>query len=288
MPQFHQRTIGRRWRGCRSGFSLVDIVKETNRALHENQIAHYTLPDDARLIAQELVLFENSGTDDLEDFTDSLFRSGRISMRVPNADGQLYAPFLDEMQRGLATILGPDLPFDLTGVTAVQARTMGAMVSSMVRSYSVALMVITPLMMLLIGSLRLGIVSMVPNLLPVGITLGMMGWLDIPIDPSNVIIGSIIIGLAVDDTIHLMHRFQGDFAENADVRASIRSTLSTTGSALLFTSLVLTLGFIVLAIGGSMKNTVTFGYLSAFGISIAFIADILMCPALIALTKGRS
>ncbi len=275
--------------GIRVGkaISLVDIVKETNQALHENQSAYYTLPDDARLIAQELMLFENAGTDDLEDFTDTPFRSGRISMRVPNADGALYEPFLDEMQRGFARILGPDLPFDLTGVTAVHARTMGAMVASMVRSYSVAFMVITPLMMLLIGSLRLGIVSMVPNLLPVGITLGMMGWLDIPIDPSNVIIGSIIIGLSVDDTIHFMHRFQGDFAETGDVRAAVRSTLSTTGSALLFTSLVLTLGFVVLAVGGTMKNTMTFGYLAAFGISVAFVADILMCPALIALTKGK-
>ena len=266
--------------------SLVDIVKETHQALNENLPAYHVVPTDARLVAQELLLFENSGTDDLEDFTDTPFRSGRISMRVPMADGILYGPVLDELDRNFTEILGAGLTFQITGGTTVHARTFTEMITSMARSYVLALMVITPLMMFLIGSLRLGLVSMIPNLLPVLLTLALMGWLDIPLDPSNIVIGSIIIGLAVDDTIHFMHRFQGDFAVSGDLRGAVRSTLSTTGSALLFTSLVLIAGFIVLGSMGTMRNTVQFGYLAAFGIAIAFLADVIISPALIALVKA--
>ena len=112
-----------------------------------------------------------------------------------------------------------------------------------------------------------------------------MGWLDIPIDSSNIIIGSMIIGLAVDDTIHFFHRFQRDFRDSGDVRTTVRSTLGTTGTALLFTSIVLITGFCFIGGLGSMKNTAAFGFLTALGIGTAFAADILLSPALIALTR---
>ena len=87
----------------------------------------------------------------------------------------------------------------------------------------------------------------------------------------------------MDDTIHFMHRFQRDFEQSGDVREAVRRTLSTTGSALLFTSLVLTTGFLVMAGLGSMHNTVVFGLLASLGIVTAFIADVLVMPALLAL-----
>ncbi len=263
--------------------SLIDIVKETHQALNANDPAFYRIPSDSLLVAQELLLFENSGSDDLETITDSQFRHGRVTLRMPRVDAVLYADFLQEIEQFFADSLRGRVPIVVTGRSALAARTFSALIRSMAKSYVLALLVITPLMMLLIGNIRLGLISMVPNLLPLCLTLAVMGLLDLPLDASSIVIGSIIIGLAVDDTIHFMHRFRREHAISRDVRQAVRATLITTGSALFFTSLVLATGFSVMGALGTMQNTVVFGYLTAFGIAIAFIANLLLTPALISL-----
>jgi predicted RND superfamily exporter protein len=269
--------------------SLVDIVKETHQALNANDSAFYRIPEDPLLVAQELLLFENSGSDDLEQITDAQFRHGRVTLRMPYVDAVLYRDFLEEIETAFAASLGDGTPVTVTGRSALAARTFGALIQSMARSYVFALSVITPLMMLLIGSIRIGLISMVPNLLPVFFTLAVMGLLDIPLDASSMMVGSIIIGLAVDDTIHFMHRFRFEFRLSGDTREAVRATLTTTGSAIFFTSLVLTTGFTVMGALGTLGNTVVFGFLCAFGIAVAFFANAFLTPALIKLvTRGMT
>jgi len=262
--------------------AVTDIVKETNQALHGNDPSYYAIPQTRDLIAQELLLFENSGSDDLEQFVDSQFRFGRITLRIPFADGMLYPPFLTELREGFTKIFGPGLPFAMTGIAPLSARINVTMVTSMAYSYLVALALITPMMIFLVGNWRLGLISMLPNLFPIAVVLGVMGWLDIPLDPSNIIIGSVLIGLAVDDTIHFMQTFQQYHLETGDTVLSVRNTLTTTGSAMLFTSIVLTTGFAIMGAVATMHNTIDFGFLTAFGITTAFLADIIIAPALMA------
>ena len=127
---------------------------------------------------------------------------------------------------------------------------------------------------------------MVPNLAPIILILGLMGWLGIPLDTFTLLIGSIAIGLAVDDTIHFMHVFRKFYEELGDTPAAVRETLRTTGHALLVTSVVLSLSFFVYAFA-SLHNLVTFGLLTGITIIFAFIADITLSPALMALsTRG--
>lgn len=265
--------------------SLVDIVKESHEALNGGDPEARVIPDSRPVVSQELLLFENGGSDDLEKFSDSQFRIARLSLRLPQSDGVLYQRFLEELEAGLAATLGA-LDYEVTGRTVLAARSMAALITSMGTSYVIALVVITPLMILLIGDLRLGLISMVPNLLPVMFVLGVMGWLGLPLDASNVVIGSVIIGLAVDDTIHFLQRFRREFEETADIEAAVRRTMRVTGSALFFTSLVLSTGFLVMALRGSMLNTIQFGALSAAGISFAFLADVIVTPALITVARG--
>jgi predicted RND superfamily exporter protein len=205
-----------------------------------------------------------------------------VTLRVPLVDAVLYDEFLQDVRAAFSGV--SDQPVVLTGRSAISSRTFAALIESMAASYLVALAVITPLMMALIGNVRLGLISMVPNLFPVLAVLGVMGWLGLPLDASSIMIGSIIISLAVDDTIHFMHRFRLDFERLGDTRAAVRETLRTTGSALLFTSLVLATGFSVMGALGTMQNTVVFGAMSAMGICFAFISDALITPALIQLS----
>jgi hypothetical protein len=262
------------------------VVKETHKALNENRHSHYTIPDDQQLLAQELLLFENSGSDDLEELTDSQFRLARMSLRTPWTDGMRNPPFTAALKRGFEEILGEGVEVQPTGLGVLFGRTFSVVNPTMARSYALALLIITPLMVLLIGSLKRGLLAMIPNLVPIWMTLGLMGWLDIPLDNSSLLVGCIIIGLAVDDTIHFMHKFRAYFAQTGDAELAVRHTLETTGAALLFTSLVLASGFAVMTLA-YMRNAAEFGMLACFGTVTAFAADILISPALMVLATRK-
>ncbi len=125
---------------------------------------------------------------------------------------------------------------------------------------------------------------MVPNLLPILLTLGFMGWTGIPLDIFTLLIGCIAIGLAVDDTIHFIHSFQRYWQQHGDADRAISQTLATTGKALLFTSMVLSAGFFIFMLS-SLSNLIAFGLLTGFAILMAFIADITITPALLTLVS---
>ncbi|MGM0594734.1 MAG: efflux RND transporter permease subunit [Pseudomonadota bacterium] len=259
--------------------SLADILKEINKALNENRDAFYTIPDDRQLIAQEFLLFENSGSDDLEDFVDSQFSKTRFTVKMPWADAILYKDFLTDIEQRFERTLGDDVNVTTTGMNALLSRTMSATIFSMAQSYLIAAGVITVMMILLIGSLRIGLVSMIPNLTPIILTLGLMGWFGLPLDLFTMLIGSIAIGLAVDDTIHFMHNYRRYHHETGDVKEAVRKTLLTTGRAMLVTTVVLSLGFF-LYMGANLSNLVNFGLLTGFTIIIALLADFFLAPAL--------
>ena len=283
----HSETLSVGSRSVSKAVSIVDVVKETHQALNENQPDYYVLPGDRQLIAQELLLFENSGSDDLEQVTDSQFSVARVSIRTPWVDDMLYPAFLDRIEADFREILGEGLEFELTGGPVLFSRTFKAVIISMTRSYVIALLIITPLMILLIGNLRRGLYAMLPNLIPVFLVLALMGWLQIPLDMTSLLMGGVILGLAVDDTIHFMHKFNRYFEDTGDARLAVRRTLETTGSALLFTSLVLSLGFSVFLFA-YMVNIAWFGVLGSSAAVIAFLADVLVAPALMVLvTRGR-
>jgi predicted RND superfamily exporter protein len=266
--------------------SLTDVLKETHQALNENRAEFYAVPDNRQLVAQEMLLFENSGSDDLEELVDTQFSKARISMKVPWADWMLYPAFLDAMQRHAEEILGDGVRVRLTGFSALMARAAASFIVTMARSYVLALLIITPLMIFLLGRMGPGLLSMAPNLAPVLLTLGLMGWLDVPLDMSTMLIGGIIIGLAVDDTIHFMHRFNRYHEASGDPYQAVSDTLETTGTAMLFTSVVLAAGFLVYTLA-YMANIAMFGLLSAFATLAAFLADVTLGPALMILvTRG--
>ncbi|MDJ0852126.1 MAG: efflux RND transporter permease subunit [Myxococcota bacterium] len=264
--------------------SLADVVKEIHQALNENRPEARVLPDDRRLVAQELLLFENSGSDDLEDFVDPLFQTGRVTFKLPFLDATRYPAFLRRVEERAAALLG-GADFQLTGMGTLITHTIYAVMHTMVRSYLLALMLVMPLLVLLIGNLRLGLTAIIPNLAPIVMALGLMGWAGIGLDTFTLLIGCIAIGLAVDDTIHFMHNFRRYYAASGDVHRAVRQTLETTGQALLFTSLVLSLGFLLYTLA-EMQVLLHFGFLTAFTIIMAFLADVLLAPALMVLVTG--
>jgi predicted RND superfamily exporter protein len=262
--------------------SLVDVIKEIHQALNENRSEFYAIPGDRTLVAQELLLFENSGSDDLEDVCDSRFQVGRFTMKLPFVDAAQYGPFIARIETLFEEILEGRATITTTGIMAIMGRTISAVIRTMATSYVIAFLIVAPLLVLIIGQLRLGVLAIIPNLTPILLTLGVMGWTGIPLNPFTILTGSIALGLAVDDTIHFMHNFRRYYARSGDLRGSVRETLMTTGQALFFTSLVLSTGFFVFTFA-TMGNLFHFGLLTGMTVILAFLADIMLAPALMGL-----
>jgi len=267
-------------------FSITDILKETNQALNENDPGAYRIPQERDVIAQEFFLFENSGADDLEKIVDSRFSKTRITIKTPWVDAVVCRDFIRVIENKLQDIFGNRATTYSTGLMALLARAISAAIYSMAKSYGIALVVITLMMIFMTGSLKIGLISMIPNLLPIIITMGLMGWMDIPLDLNSLMIGSIALGVVVDDTVHFMYNFQKYYDRHQDPAYAIRKTLTGTGRALLITSLVLCTGFLIL-MTASLNHLVRFGLFTGITIMIALCADFFLAPALMVAIKGR-
>jgi predicted RND superfamily exporter protein len=147
--------------------------------------------------------------------------------------------------------------------------------------------VITLLMIFLIGRIRIGLLSMIPNLAPIIVMLGIMGLFSLPMDLFSMMVGSIAIGLAVDDTIHFMHNFRRYFEISHDPVTAVHETLQTAGRAMLVTTIVLSLGFFTFMFA-SMKNLFNLGALTGLTIIMALLSDYLVAPALMVVVNRRS
>jgi predicted RND superfamily exporter protein len=271
--------------------SIVDIVKETNQALHEGSKEFYKIPASRDLISQEILLFENSGTDDLEDVTTAEHRSARMMLTVPFVDALHYPPFgetLLESFRRIAAAHGlNEVSVSVTGFLTLAGETFDLLLVSMARSYTLALSLIGILMILLIGNLRLGLLSVFPNITPIIFALGLMGWFGVPLDISTMLLGSILIGIAVDDTIHFVHNYNRYYRQTGSSERAVELTLLSTGRAMLFTSIVLSMGFFVY-MGATLSNIIAFGWLNGLGVLLAFLADVVLMPALVVLAASKS
>ncbi len=262
--------------------SVADILKEIHQALNENRPEFYSIPDNPKLIPQEFLLFENSGSDDLEDVIDSRFQIARFTIKVPWLDALKYAPFMKDIDTRFRAAFGKDADITITGLMTLFCRALTAAIHSMGKSYLIAAGVITIMMILLIGSLRIGLISMLPNLAPIIVIMGVMGLFGLPLDMFTMLIGSIAIGMVVDDTVHFMHNFRRYYHDTSDVTEAVRQTLHTAGRAMLVTSVVLSIGFFVLMLA-SMNNVFYFGMLTGITILLALLADFLLAPALMAI-----
>ena len=262
--------------------SFVDIIKETNRALNENRPEFYSIPDDADLIAQEFLLFESSGNNDLNEFVDDSYSKARITLKVPWNDSLEGKAFIDRAQvyfdrefEGLATVT-------FTGIGTLMTVIFEQAIYSSAISYLLAFTLITVLMMLLVGSIKIGLISMIPNLLPILFLAMIMVIFKMPLDMFTLLIGAIALGLAVDDTVHFMHNFRRYEMQYNDVDRAVELTLMGTGRAITLTSIVLALGFLVLTFS-SMNNMFNFGILTASAILVALLADFFLMPAIMKL-----
>ncbi|MBV1869353.1 MAG: MMPL family transporter, partial [Gammaproteobacteria bacterium] len=263
--------------------SIANVIKEINQALNNNDPQFYTIPQSRDLIAQQFFLFENTGSEDLETIVDSQFRETRMTVKVPWENASKYVILTPQIERILNDTLPGNVKFRITGIGALYGAVLQEITTSTLESYVLALTVITALMIIFLGGLRVGLASMIPNVSPIIITVGIMGYSGITLNIFTMLVGSIAIGLAVDDTIHFMHNYKRYyFRYHGDSARAVRETLLSSGRAMAVTTLVLTTGFFVF-MSSSMSNLFEFGLITGISIFMALLADFFLAPAIVIL-----
>ena len=266
--------------------SIIDIVKETNQALHGNDASYYKIPQEKKTVSQVLFMFENSGSDDLEEITDNQFSKARVTIKTKWADSVVYKHFIKDLETMFNQEFQGKATITVTGISALLARTIPAAMHSMAKSYIIALVIITFFMLILVGDIKLGLLSMFPNLLPIIMVMGLIRICGLDLDINTLFIGSIAIGLVVDDTIHFMYNFRKYYKLTGDSKKAIEETLLGTGRALLITSIVLCANFFTL-LTGSLNNSKIFGLFTGLVIIFALLADFILAPALMTLATRK-
>ncbi len=264
------------------GWSVAEVLKEIHRALHANQQEYYRITKNDALIPQEFLLFENSGSDDLEDLIDGSFSQARLTFKLPWMEAGEYEELSQELTGLIKDELGDSVEITITGMVPLFQRTLVAAMDSMAVSYVTAFFLITLMMILLLGSVKTGVVSMIPNVLPVVVSLGFMGMVSMPLDMFTMLVGAIVIGLSVDDTVHFFHNYARYHHKGFGVKKSVEETMMGTGRAMIATTIVLALGFYVYTFA-SLNNLINFGILTGSAIIVALLSDILLAPALLKL-----
>ncbi|MCB9797066.1 MAG: MMPL family transporter [Alphaproteobacteria bacterium] len=260
--------------------SLLDVLRETNRALAQGDPAAYRLPDTQRGVSDALLLFESASPRELTRLATADLSRARLSVRLDWMDATSYLPLVDHVAEGIRTCLPPEVRATATGSVYALVSVTAALIQDLMRSFGAAAAVILLMMVALLRSLRLGLIGVLPNLLAVGLVLGLMGAVGIPIDLATLLIASIVIGVAVDDSIHYLHQYRVGRAQGLAREDALRQALRHAGRALVSTSLILAIGFSAF-LASSLANVRRFGLLVAAACILALLCNLILLPALL-------
>ncbi len=268
----------------KKAYSIVDIVKDLNQSFHEGDPAYYAIPNDRELVSQLLLLYETSGGDEAEEWATTDFSRANLELRLRLAPVSHTEVLVEDLERFIAEHPTPGVSIQLTGIGALWLELLDYIVSSQIESFLWAFALIGAMMCFIFRSLRTGLLSMVPNVWPILLTLGAMGWLGIPLDYNKIMIATVAMGIAVDDTIHFVSRYHHEFNESGSYADALRAAMTDVGHAVFVTSLVLVLGFLV-NLFSVLDSNAQSGVLLATTIATALVADLLLTPALVLTTS---
>ena len=263
-------------------FSILDIVKEMNQTMHADDPAFYTIPDDEDLLAQLLFLYEISGGQ-TSRWVDEDFRTLRMAVDVAAYDANELAANMKTIEQ-TCTQLFPQASCHLMGAAVQFAELNNKIVFGELYSFLTSLVAIAILMMLVFGSVKMGLIGLIPNIFPVIVIGAIMGYLDIPLDIITMAIMPMILGIAVDDTIHFTNHTKYLFEKEKSYDRAIFGTFYSIGKTLAMTTIILSATFLVY-LTCKIDAILRLGVLAAVGLLSALAADYLMTPVLIYISK---
>jgi hydrophobe/amphiphile efflux-3 (HAE3) family protein len=264
--------------------SIVDFHQSTRAALLGDADERDNMPE-SRAQIEQLHLMIAGAPDDpsgVNKFVTSDFRNARILVRVSDVGAKAQMKLAERLEAELDTLFGADsgVEYRLTGDAYVASVALDSFIRDLFYSLLVAIVIIFGMMTVVFRSLKLGLVSMLPNTIPLVLTFGYMGLMGINLNTTTIIIFAISLGLAVDDTIHFLARFREEIDRRDTAKEAILYTYYGAGRAILLTSVLLVTGLAVLLLSDFVP-TRQFGILTSITIGGAVFGDLILLPSLL-------
>jgi predicted RND superfamily exporter protein len=264
--------------------SVVSLVKYSKQAYYNGNPKYYQLPT-----SQEnsfILSYAKNSTSEvnlLQNFVDSTGQYARITTFMKDIGTDKMERIEEDLQNKINRVFQPEERFNvtMTGKALVFQKGTKYLVKNLAISLSLAIFLISLFMAYMFRSFKMIIVSLIPNLLPLVITAGLMGYLGVPIKPSTILVFSIAFGISVDDTIHFLAKYRQELLANHwKIRKSVYAALRETGVSMFYTSIVLFFGFIVFTTS-SFGGTVALGALVSITLVFAMLSNLLLLPSLL-------
>ncbi len=218
----------------------------------------------------------------------------RFWLRVRDSEktlkrNELLKEIKADLTGNLKPVVGLSNPFDeehvhLTGLLVLYNNMLQSLFGSQILTLGITVLLLMVMFLVLFRSARIALIAMLPNVLPIAVVLGVMGWLNIPLDMMTITIAAIGLGISVDDTIHYIHRFKHEFQKNRKYLPTMHRCHGSIGHAMYYTSVTIIIGFSILAMSNFIP-TVYFGLLTSLAMFIALLAALTLLPQLMILIK---
>ena len=276
--------------------SIADYIKLVNKAFHDNNPAYYLLPESKRQIAQYLLAYslaDPQGT--LDEYIDYNHRMALVTLKTTDTSSTSLLRLKRLIEQECSKLFPPGVSYKVTSDAMIVAMSTQIIARKILFSFGLAATAISIIMILLFRSFKVGVVAMIPNLLPLLLILALMGWARINFNLATSIIICVAIGIAVDDTIHFMTRYfhelqqtnhylirrYTDIKITSDQIRSIRITFNRLKRPIILTSAIIFLGFITLVLS-QFVPIIWFGALTALTMVFCLLCDLILLPALLA------
>ena len=265
--------------------SVVDYVKRVNQQLNGGAAAAHAIPASREAIAQELFVFglSDEGRAELARVVASDNSRAHISVKLASMSSDVVFEQIFQAEALAARAFeGSEVRPTVTGSGRIFATLDHYMVTSQISSFGTAFVTVFGVLFLVFRSVHYGVLGVVANTFPIAVVLGLMGWLDISLNVATIMVASVTLGIVDDDTVHFIARFRRELAGGADPRDAVETAAMHEGRAALTTTIINGMGFGVLMLS-PYRPTAWFGGLLALTMVVAFLAEVFVVPAMIAL-----
>lgn len=264
-------------------FSILDILKDMNQTFHSDEAAYYRVPDERELIAQLLFLYEISGGTKTFSWIDEKYSMLRAQVQITEFDANEIVEELNVI-KAFGQKRFPGATVSIVGDAVQFAELNRKIVIGELKSVFTALVVIGVLLIVVFGSLKTGLFGMLPNVAPLLVIGGYMGYRQSPLDMMTMTIMPMLLGIAVDDTIHFINHIKYEFEHYGNYERAVFESFRIVGKTLAMTTIILSATF-AMYMFSPVANFARIGLLASLGLIVALLADYLMTPALVLLTK---
>ncbi len=263
--------------------SLVGLIKYTKQAYYNGNPKYYQLPtNQEKNFILSYAKDANTNNELMKSFVDSTGQYARITTFMKDISTDRMEAIEAQLQLKINKIFPSErYKVSITGKALIFQKGTKYLRNNLFFSLGLAIVIISLFMAYMFRSFRMIIVSLIPNLLPLIITAGLMGYLGVPIKPSTILVFSIAFGISVDDTIHFLAKYRQELQANKwKIKKSVYGALKETGVSMFYTSIVLFFGFSVFTIS-SFGGTVALGGLVSITLLLAMLANLLLLPSLL-------